>query len=315
MTNAEIIAKIRAEIERLQPNAPKPGNMKSVDAKVAMLVHARLNKLLSFLSDLEKSLPVKVTDGEELEKEIERFFPESAFDTGWNYDDMQEVAHHFYELGCRRTAEKYDGIEYNRQRAEEPPVALVAIKPIIPEALKPCIATFKEHGGSSEIPNALEEAAKKKKKENTGIYPEVGQTSIRDAFIDGAKWQADHAPLPEDTALYYKGLEEGKRMMMEEMSECFAQLKQVQSESINMSAVREQLAYNRGAADERYRMRKKMMEDAVEIGTTEICWVPDGDRVFPTFDPPVEDLLMPGIISQRFNGGDKVRVIIIKKED
>ena len=61
--------------------------------------------------------------------------------------------------------------------------------------------------------------------------------------------------------------------------------------------------------------KEQMMKEAVEIGTTEICWVPDGDRVFPTFDPPVEDLLMPGIISQRFNGGDKVRVIIIKKED
>ena len=30
-----------------------------------------------------------------------------------------EVAKQFYELGCRRTAEKYDEIEYNRQRAEE----------------------------------------------------------------------------------------------------------------------------------------------------------------------------------------------------
>ena len=56
MTNAELIATIREEIARLQPNAPKPGNMKSVDAKVAMQVHARLNKLLSFLSGLEKSL-------------------------------------------------------------------------------------------------------------------------------------------------------------------------------------------------------------------------------------------------------------------
>ena len=28
-------------------------------------------------------------------------------------------AKYFYELGCTRTAEKYDEIEYNRQRAEE----------------------------------------------------------------------------------------------------------------------------------------------------------------------------------------------------
>ena len=35
----------------------------------------------------------------DLEKEIEEYFPESAFYTGWNYDDMEEVARHFYELG------------------------------------------------------------------------------------------------------------------------------------------------------------------------------------------------------------------------
>ena len=37
----------------------------------------------------------------------------------------------------------------------------------------------------------IEEAADKYEKEHTGIYPEVGQTSIRDAFIDGAEWQKE----------------------------------------------------------------------------------------------------------------------------
>lgn len=31
-----------------------------------------------------------------------------------------------------------------------------------------------------------------------------------------AKWGADHTPLPEDTVLFNKGVEEGKRLMMEE---------------------------------------------------------------------------------------------------
>jgi len=57
-----------------------------------------------------------------------------------------------------------------------------------------------------------------------------------------------------------------------------------------------------------------MMEEAVEIGTTELYWESDGDGAFPTFDPPVEDLLMPGIISQKFDDGDKVKVIVIKEE-
>lgn len=36
-----------------------------------------------------------------------------------------------------------------------------------------------------------------------------------DGFIAGAEWQADHAPLPEDTVLFQKGVEEGKRLMLE----------------------------------------------------------------------------------------------------
>ena len=59
--------------------------------------------------------------------------------------------------------------------------------------------------------------------------------------------------------------------------------------------------------------KEQMMKAAVEIGTTDIYWEQDGDRAFPTFDPPVEDLLMPDIISKRFNDGDKVRIIIVKE--
>lgn len=35
-----------------------------------------------------------------------------------------------------------------------------------------------------------------------------------------AKWQADHAPLPEDTVIFQKGIAEGKRLMLEEAVEC-----------------------------------------------------------------------------------------------
>ena len=60
--------------------------------------------------------------------------------------------------------------------------------------------------GHSEIPNDLEEAADEYEKANTGIYPEVGQTSIRDAFIDGAKWQKeqDDKGLSEKIAAAYQ---------------------------------------------------------------------------------------------------------------
>lgn len=42
----------------------------------------------------------------DLEKEIEEYFPEWAFYTGWDYDDMQEVARHFYELGLNARKEE-----------------------------------------------------------------------------------------------------------------------------------------------------------------------------------------------------------------
>lgn len=38
---------------------------------------------------------------------------------GFTTFDAGEIACYFYDLGCRRTAEKFDEIEYNRQRAEE----------------------------------------------------------------------------------------------------------------------------------------------------------------------------------------------------
>ena len=45
----------------------------------------------------------------------------------------------------------------------------------------------------------------------------------RDGFIAGAEWQANQllkgSPLPEDTVLFHKGVEEGKRLMMEEAVE------------------------------------------------------------------------------------------------
>lgn len=52
-----------------------------------------------------------------------------------------------------------------------------------------------------------------------GLY----SSCYRDGFIAGAKWQANQllkgSPLPEDTVLFQKGVEEGKRLMMEEAVE------------------------------------------------------------------------------------------------
>ena len=68
----------------------------------------------------------------------------------------------------------------------------------------------------SEIPKDLEEAANK-----FAVFYDQGTCDgiAQDCFKAGAKWQADHTPLPEDTVLFNKGVEEGKRLMMEEAVE------------------------------------------------------------------------------------------------
>ena len=68
MTSAEIIAKIRAEIEGREEailSCPENGIV-TLEAKSAIRTMA--NGLLSFISDIEKSLPAKVADGSAMTK-------------------------------------------------------------------------------------------------------------------------------------------------------------------------------------------------------------------------------------------------------
>ena len=72
---------------------------------------------------------------------------------------------------------------------------------------------------SEEPDKSLKEVAEKYADEPYYAYPpeflKFVKDEIRDAFIAGAKWQSEHTPLPEDTVLFQKGVEEGKRLMME----------------------------------------------------------------------------------------------------
>lgn len=103
----------------------------------------------------------------ELDKEIEKVLREGALSWNISYSDMCSIAEHFYELGCRRTAEKADEIEYNRQRAEE------------------------------SVPKDLEEAAETffgtlEGKEAWSYGPDHYDCSdVNNAFIAGAKWQKE----------------------------------------------------------------------------------------------------------------------------
>lgn len=180
MTNTEIIQAIRTEVRRM---ANKYNYVEFFEAD-----------LLDFLDTLEKS-EKPMQDG--LEAEMDKFFEtmpvlehENIFE-----ETFKNIARHFYELGCTRTAEKYDEIEYNRQRAEE------------------------------SVPKDLEEAAMNyiapiENEDGLKVINFSGQ-DIKDAFLAGAEWQADHIPLPEDTVLFNKGVEEGRRLAEEEQADLF----------------------------------------------------------------------------------------------
>ena len=76
---------------------------------------------------------------------------------------------------------------------------------------------------SEEPDKSLKEVAEKYADETYYAYPpeflDFVKEEIRGAFIAGAEWQANHAPLPEDTVLFNKGVEEGKRLMMDDAVE------------------------------------------------------------------------------------------------
>ena len=81
-------------------------------------IKADIERKKRLLSTLESEKPIHQ---ERLDENIKHYIE----DCGWGKDStipvgfVRQIASHFYDLGCRRTAEKYDEIEYNRQRAEE----------------------------------------------------------------------------------------------------------------------------------------------------------------------------------------------------
>lgn len=134
MTNAELIAKIKAEIERLKKDAhlnkweySKIGNfdlLNSCSGGEAMAC-----EILSFLDTLEP-----VTDCHELdesEKPINLDFEQELYNRFGMVKDFtlgMRIAQCFYDLGCRHAAVMYDDIEYERQRAEQAEIDRSAIK-------------------------------------------------------------------------------------------------------------------------------------------------------------------------------------------
>lgn len=140
-----------------------------------------------------------------------------------------------------------------------------------------CLASpGKTSSGCSEIPNDLEEAAEKHL--DTMFGRGKHQPFYKELFIAGAKWHADHTPLPEDTVLFNKGVEEGKRLAEEEQADLFTIV----------------------ALDAAQRAKEQMLKEAVE-GEVE------------SFSDMHQEVTIP-LNPTMFKAGDKVRIIIIKED-
>ncbi len=216
----EIIATIRAEIESRKEailSCPENGIV-TLEAKSAIRTMA--NGLLSFLSDLEKS--AKPTSSEEAMKELDEKIALVKQRGTW---DGVDVDKYMDELRGREKSEKpiQEDLEKEIEKfLNETGAPYVWCNDDEQKEWCSIIARhFYELGkrsGSSEIPKDARIAAEQFYPQDCFDSQAVRELGI-DCFVDGAKWQAEHQPLPEDTVLFNKGVEEGKRLMMEEAVE------------------------------------------------------------------------------------------------
>ena len=118
--------RLRAEIERLKEtherNLDKP--MERGRIGYAHGCVDSCDRILSFIDSLEEesSCPKESDYLDKLMKEVQKYYSDN-FDYITSDQPtlsiLTNIARHFYELGQKDAASKYDEIEYNRQRAEE----------------------------------------------------------------------------------------------------------------------------------------------------------------------------------------------------
>lgn len=156
----------------------------------------KLRELLDFIDTLESEKPMQEGLNEEYKDYVES---DPVYSKLVNRNAGLSIARHFAQWGAEHLANSNDEVVINGHKVEydkdKDAITMVA------------------------IPNDLEEAAVNWICNHK--YLEV--LYVKDAFIAGAKWQAEQllksSPLPEDTVLFNKGVEEGKRLMMEEAVE------------------------------------------------------------------------------------------------
>lgn len=162
MTNEELIVKIKVEIDKRYADYRE--KMKTDDFTYYEGMADALDLFEQFIDTLESEKPM------ELNEEIKRFVAEYGYERSEDILLIAIVARQFYELGCHRTAEKYDEIEYNRQRWEE--------KSMNPERLEEELERFIESGKSVTV-------------DDYGTY-KVSYHDFKKVARHFAEWGAEH---------------------------------------------------------------------------------------------------------------------------
>lgn len=109
---------LKVEIERLKQENSISDDKEyaQYELDVACGYDMALEKVLLILNSLQQEHPEV-----DLEKEITRTYHDgSVADTSdMDHNDYENIARHFYELGCRHVAVMYDDIEYKEQMVDE----------------------------------------------------------------------------------------------------------------------------------------------------------------------------------------------------
>ena len=257
------------------------------------------------LSTLESEKPI---DLDELMKEAQRYYSDNFEYLSSDQPTLSiltNIARHFAEWGAEHLANAGKTLEI--KPGDE--VTINGHK-FVYDKDKGYVKIVKSE---ELVPNDLEEAADNhiRSVADAAGHPGWDWTTqdIADAFIAGAKWQAEHTPLPEDTVLFNKGVEEGKRLMIEEfegnrLAACDSQIKEEYDRETDFvdSIIKKEHRQPTFSDAINYGMRlqKEQMMNGVVEGTV----YDNGDYTW-----------VAGDIPSQFKYGDKVRVIVCKKED
>jgi len=216
------IEKIKAEIERRKNELEKDKYI-SIDAKACRT--SELTYLERFIDSLPKAQP-----SEDLEKEIERVWDELMQPKFMDFYAFADFARHFAQWGTEHFREPTKKIAEDLEEETPEPYTGKYDEAYIQEKIAKATKSWEgvnvdkmlaECRGYDEQPDkSLEEAAEEYTDGKSWAKENYLTPYIREAFNAGAKWQKEQMEerwLKDREGCFWDGVEEGKKVMKEQM--------------------------------------------------------------------------------------------------